>query len=321
MTVLVTGAGLVGASFGQWAVKRGERVVFLDPEPRTDFLRTKLGTADYAMVRADVRDLPAIIAAVREHKADTIVHTAGLIGGRVDAMLYTALTINLLGTINVAEAARLTGVRRLVHISTFGVYDARRGMREPIVESFPRGPGRGYGNSKVAKELILEAYQRKYGFELIMLRPANVFGLGHFWSGSGGGQKMQALMEAGITGKPARIPQAETIANEYVYAKDVGRAIDLAVTAIAPSGMVFNIGSGVVTPFDDLLAAMRRLFPNLQVEIEPGEAPKSKGQPLVISAAKEQLGWAPQFSLDAGLKDYADDLKAFGPDALTRLRA
>ena len=51
----------------------------------------------------------------------------------------------------VAESLRLHGVRRLVHISTFGVYDSRREMREPIQESFPRGPGRGYGNSKVAK--------------------------------------------------------------------------------------------------------------------------------------------------------------------------
>jgi nucleoside-diphosphate-sugar epimerase len=321
MSVLVTGAGLIGASFAQWAIKRGERVVFLDPEPRTEFLKTKLGTADYAVVRADVRDLPAIIAAIRDHKADTVVHTAGLIGGRVDAMLYTALHINLLGTINVAEAARLTGVRRLVHTSTFGVYDARQTMREPITESFPRGPGRGYGNSKVAKELILEAYQRKYGFELIMLRPSNVFGLGHFWSGSGGGEKMQALMEAGVTGKPARIPEAETIANEYVYAKDVGHAVDCAVTAKTPKGMVFNIGSGVVTPFETLVAAVRSLFPNLQIEIEPGEPPKSKGQPLDISAAKRELGWVPQFTLETALEDYAADLRAFGPDARNRLRA
>jgi nucleoside-diphosphate-sugar epimerase len=321
MTTLVTGAGLIGASFAQWAAKRGERVVFLDPEPRADFLKNKLGAADYTLVRADVRDLPAVIGAIRDHKAETVVHTAGLIGSRVDAMLYTALTINLMGTINVAEAVRLTGARRLVHISTFGVYDGRRAMNEPVTESFPRGTGRGYGNSKVAKELILEAYQRKYGFELVMLRPANVFGLGHFWSGSGGGEKMQALVEAGVTGETARIAQSETMANEYIYAKDMGRAVDLAATAKTPAGMMFNIGNGFVTPFDALTATMRRLFPNVQIEIEPGEPPKSKSQPLDISAAKRELGWSPQYSLEAALQDYAADLKAFGPDARNRLRA
>ena len=112
-----------------------------------------------------------------------MVHTAGLIGNRVQQSLNAAYDINLGGTRNVAEAARLSGVRRLVHISTFGVYDRRREANAPITEDFPRGGARGYGNYKGAKELILEAYAAAFGFELIMLRPANVFGLGHFWSG------------------------------------------------------------------------------------------------------------------------------------------
>lgn len=321
MTTLVTGAGLIGASFAQQARKRGERVVFLDPEPRVDFLRAKLGKeSDHVLVRGDVRDLPALIATMQEFKIETVVHSAGLIGSRVDAMLYTALQINLLGSMNAAEAIRLTGARRLVHISTFGVYDWRRKIMEPIREDFPRGAGRGYGNSKAAKELILEAYQRKYGFELIMLRPANVFGLGHFWSGSGGGEKMQALLEAGMTGTPARIPSTETMANEYIYAKDMGRAVDLAATVPVPKQIIFNIGNGYVTAFDDLLSTVRKLLPDLKVEIEPGESPASKVHPLDISAAATHLGWAPQYSLDTAFADYLADLRAIGPGAENRLR-
>jgi len=103
------------------------------------------------------------------------VHTAGLIGNRVQQSLAAAFDINLGGTRNVAEAVRLSGVRRLVHISTFGVYDRRREVNAPVTEDFPRGGARGYGNYKGAKELILEAYAAAFGFELIMLRPANVF--------------------------------------------------------------------------------------------------------------------------------------------------
>src|SRR5205814_2807925 len=105
--------------------------------------------------------------------------------------------------------------------STFGVYDRRRPATGAITEDFPRGQGRGYGNYKAAKELILEAYAAAYGFELIMLRPANVFGLGHFWSGSSGGRKMQALLEAGLDGTTASVPASEATANEYIYAKDM----------------------------------------------------------------------------------------------------
>ena len=310
MPALVTGAGLVGTAFAKEALARGESVVFVDPEPRADFLRHKLGEKGYTLARKDVRDLPALIETIQAHKVDTVVHTAGLIGSRVEQSLSLAFDINLGGTRTVAEAVRLTGVRRLVHISTFGVYDRRRKTNGPMREDFARGGGRGYGNYKVAKELILEAYARAHGFELIMLRPANVFGFGHFWSGSGGGKKMQDLLEAGLDGKTARIEQSQTMANEYIYARDMGRAIDLAATAPMPKQTIFNIGNGVVTPFDEVLAAVKALFPALRYEIEPDEQPQSKSAPLDIAAAKEHLGWEPRFSVQAAFEDFLKEMKA-----------
>jgi len=310
MTTLVTGAGLIGTAFAQHALARGEAVVFVDPEPRADFLRMKLGDKGYTLVRHDVRDLPGLIAAIKAHGADTVVHTAGLIGGRVQQSLSAAFDINLGGTRNVAEAVRLTGVKRLVHISTFGVYDRRRAANAPITEDFPRGGARGYGNYKGAKELILEAYAGAFKFELLMLRPANVFGLGHFWSGSSGGQKMHNLIVAGLDGRPARIPASETMANEYIYAKDVGRAVDLAATVPLPQQTVFNIGNGYVTTFEDVLAAVAALCPGLRYEVEPGEAPQSKLAPLDISAAKRHLGWEPRLTIASAFADYLAELKA-----------
>ena len=310
MATLVTGAGLIGASFARHALQRGEKLVFVDPEPRSDFLRFKLGEGGYTVLRKDVRDLPALIEAIDEHGVETIVHTAGLIGSRVQQSLSLAFDINLGGVRNVAEAVRLTGVRRLVHISTFGVYDSRRVSTGPIDEDFPRGGTRGYGNYKGAKELILEAYAQAHGFELIMLRPANVFGLGHFWSGSSGGQKMQTLIEAGIDGGVAEIPLSETMNNEYVYAADVGRAVDLAATVAMPANAAFNIGNGRVTPFSEVVETAKSLFPALTVKISAGASPKSKSAPLDISRAEKFLGWRPRFTLRAAFEDYAVELRA-----------
>jgi UDP-glucose 4-epimerase len=310
MTTLVTGAGLIGTAFAQNAIARGETIVFVDPEPRADFLRMKLGDQGYKLVRGDVRDLPGLIDAIKTHGAGTVVHTAGLIGNRVQQSLSAAFDINLGGTRNVAEAVRLCGVRRLVHISTFGVYDRRRAQNAPIAEDFPRGATRGYGNYKAAKELILDAYAAAHKFELVMLRPANVFGLGHFWSGSSGGQKMQNLIEAGFLGRAARIPASETMANEYIYAKDVGRAVDLAATVAMPKQNAFNIGNGYVTSFEDVLAAVKALCPSMTYEVEPGEPPHSKQAPLDISAAKRDLGWEPRFSIRAAFEDYLAELNA-----------
>jgi nucleoside-diphosphate-sugar epimerase len=233
-----------------------------------------------------------------------------LIGPRVQEALGVAFDINLGGTRNVAEAVRLNGVRRLVHISTFGVYDRRRPASGPIAEDFPRGPGRGYGNYKAAKELILEAYAAVYGFELIMLRPANVFGLGHFWSGSSGGRKMQGLVEAGLTGGLARLATSDATPNEYVYAKDVGRAVDLAATAQMPAQAIFNIGNGYVTSFEEVLTALKGLCPALKYEIEPGTRAPENLAPLDISAAKRHLGWEPHFTIASALDDYLKELAA-----------
>ena len=137
MTTLITGAGLVGTAYALFAALRGERSVFLDPIPREDYLAARLGGIDYGIVREDVRSLPGLVGAITEHGCDTVVHTAGLIGGRVDKPLHTGFDILIGGVMTVAEAVRAAGVRRLVHLSTFGAYDWRREAPGAVDESFP----------------------------------------------------------------------------------------------------------------------------------------------------------------------------------------
>jgi UDP-glucose 4-epimerase len=309
---LITGLGLVGTSYAQHAIKRGETVVFYDIAPRRDFLAHKLGGAEVVVVQRDVRDLPALIETIQRHKCETVIHTAGLIGGKVANPIYSGLQINIMGTVNVAEAVRLTGVRRLVHISTFGIYDRRKGEPNPIDEDFRRGPGEAYGNSKVAKELFLEAYQRLFGFELIVLRLANVYGVGHFAGGSGGGQMVQTMLQTGIRGGVAKIPQESARDFEYVYYKDLGRALEKAATTPLQEPATVNIGTGVVVKFDELVALAEKLLPKLQVEILPGQRSRSAKQPMVIEKARQILGWTPEYDIEAGLKDYIEELKALG---------
>lgn len=311
-TTLITGLGLVGTSYAQNALKRGEGIVFYDVAPRKDFLATKLGSANVAVVQRDVRDLPALIEAIQKYKCDTVLHTAGLIGGKVAQPIYSGMQINVMGTINVAEAVRLTGVKRLVQISTFGVYDRRGGEPSPIDETFHRGPGEAYGNSKVAKELMVEAYQRMFGFELIVLRLANVYGVGHFAGGSGGGEMVQNMLQTGITGGVAKIPQESARDFEYIYYKDLGRALDRAATVALSAPVTLNVGTGIVIKFEDLVATAEKLLPKLQVEIIPGARPRSAKQPMVIAKAKQLLGWAPEYNLEAGFKDYIEELKELG---------
>ena len=106
---------MTGTAFGQWGRAADEPVVFFAPAPRADFIAAKLGTTDTPLVGGDVRDLPKLVETIQDHKIETVLHTAGIIGGKVDQMMFSALQINIQGTMNVAEAVRLTGVRRLVN--------------------------------------------------------------------------------------------------------------------------------------------------------------------------------------------------------------
>jgi nucleoside-diphosphate-sugar epimerase len=312
MPTLITGLGLVGTSYAQLALERGENIIFFDVAPRKDFLANKLGSANVTVVQGDVRDLPTLLETIQKHQVDKVIHTAGLIGAKVAQPIYAGMQINVMGTINVAEAVRLTGVKRLVQISTMGVYDRRLEGSEAIAESFHRGPGEAYGNSKVAKELMVEAYQRLYGFELIIVRLANVYGVGHFAGGSGGGEMVQNLLQTGIKGSVVRIKQEQARDFEYIYYKDLGRALDKAATVPLSAPTTLNIGTGVVVTFDDLVGTAEKLLPKLQVEIIPGARPRSSKQPMVIAKAKQLLGWEPEYNLEAGFKDYIEELKALG---------
>ncbi len=313
MTTLITGSGLVGTSFAQAAVRRDARLVFYDAKPRGVFLDKKVPGADIELVQGDILDLPALLHAIVSHRVDTVVHTAGLVGTKVAEAPYTGVRINVMGTINVLEAVRLAGVRRLVHISSLSVYDQRRDCLAPLREDFPRGNGRLYDNTKVAKELMVEAYQRLYGFEVIVLRLAKLYGLGHFHGGSAGGRLIQTLVQCGLRSEVARVLRPLTTDFEYIYAKDVGRAVDIAATIPLPEETCFNIGSGEVLTFDELVRAIRGVLPGLDVKILPGPVPGTQvKQPMDLSRARDVLGWEPQYTMEEGFRDYVADLGRTG---------
>ena len=299
----------MGTSFAQFAVRRDIPLVFYDAQPQGGFLQKKLPGADVEFVQGDVLDLPALLHAMTRHRVDTVVHTAGLIGNKVAEAPYTGVNINVMGTMNVLEAVRLAGVRRLVHISSLSVYDQRRDCPAPLHEDFPRGNGRLYDNTKVAKELMVEAYQRMYGFEVIALRLAKLYGLGNFHGGSSGGRLVQSLVQCALRGEVARVPRPLTTDFEYVYAKDVGRAVDIAATVPVPGETCFNIGSGEVLTFEELVRAIKRVLPSLEVEVLPGPPPPLQvKQPLDLSRAREVLGWEPRYTMDEAFRDYVADL-------------
>ncbi|MDO8689130.1 MAG: NAD(P)-dependent oxidoreductase [Dehalococcoidia bacterium] len=310
MNILVTGAGLIGCHFAREMQKRGHRTVLFDLAPNESYVRSVAGDAP-AIVKGDIRDLPALVDTMRAHHIEAVFHTAGLIGPRVAERPYTGLNINVGGAISVAEASRLHGVRRLVFASTHGVYNWNLPPRAPVAEDFPVGEDTFYAASKVSCEQILRAYGVRYGLDVAILRFAQVYGRGHFAGGSSGGIAMNALAEAAARGGPVRIDPSKFGINDYVYVKDAVRAASLACEQPLQS-KVFNVGSGRLEGPAGLASAIKTARPGLEVEILPGPAERpghSHAFALDTSRTETELGYQPRFDLAGGMADFIQEME------------
>jgi UDP-glucose 4-epimerase len=313
MNILITGAGLIGSNAARHAVDAGHKVVLFDLSPNRDYIQRVVGKEKADVVAADMRDLPALLSALEKFNIDTVVHTAGLIGGRVQENSYTGATNNILGTINVLEASRLRKLRRVVYVSTFGVYERGKISDRVVRETHPIGGHNLYATTKVCSEHLVHAYAAMYNLDTIIIRPGGVFGRGFYVGGSTVGIVMRDLAVSIIKGDPITIDAKTYGPNEYVYGKDVGLALCLACQAQNPKQRVYNAGTGVVHGAEQLAEVVRELAPKTDVKVSgTSAADKSRSIPMDISVSKAELGYAPKFPLKEALRDYMDELWADG---------
>ncbi len=318
--VLITGAGMVGAYSARALIEAGHDVLLFDAAPRPEYVTRVVGRR-VPIIRGDVRELPSVIAAVNEAAPAIVVHTAALIGEAAQAAPHTAVEVNVIGTLNVAEAVRLTGVPRLVYASTLGVNDLSHSQSEPIDEDFPLGGGgRMYGTSKVACEQLLWGYSLAYGFELACLRFAGIYGMGHFAGGSGIGQEIFELVAAAVAGRPGTIGSAMPPSFELVHVKDVAQSVLLAATVERLPHHVYNIGSGVIVGPSDVIGTVARLVPGFVGTAVPPARPNPhpRLQPFDLRRSRSELGYAPRFDLETGIRDLVAELSTVGPEPPAR---
>ncbi|MBI2357702.1 MAG: NAD(P)-dependent oxidoreductase [Deltaproteobacteria bacterium] len=315
MKILITGAGLVGCHAARELTSQGHRVWLFDASPNQAYVEAIAGKKGVRMIRGDLRDLPTVIRALRDVRPAVTVHTAGFIGGEVANPPYRGVQTNIVGSANVFEACQIAGVKRVVHVSTFGVYDWENIRRGPVKEDFPLGGHTFYHATKIANELLLDAYRRFYDFEGVVIRPASVYGPGHYRGGSTGGMNINELVRACLGNGAIAIDEKRIGKNDFAYAKDVGRGIALACTAPKAAGKTFNIGAGEVYGPEDFRRVIARLCPDREIRLVRAEAGDREGFERVrldLSQAKRILGYTPQYPLAKGLKDYIERSRELG---------
>ena len=301
MRVLITGAGLIGTHTAKELIERGDEVTFFDFAPRPDYIRHVTGR-DLPVIRGDIRDLAALVDAFQQVRPECVIHLAASVGEANINNVYAGFQVNLVAAINVAEAARLTGVRRLVHASTQALY-VGEDPKELLREDSPIDcRERVYNASKLACEHVLRTYAAKHALELALLRFAGAYGY-HSVAGGPGVAVQQAVWDA-MAGKAVTLNVYESV--DFIYAKDLANGIVLAVHTSPLPHQIYNLGSGTLTTVEDIEAALGKIFPD--VKMNRGKLTPARPR-RDISRARTELGFNPEYKLEAGLRDYVAQLE------------
>ena len=317
MTTLVIGSGLIGSQVARILVERGETPVLMDVAAQAKSIGQIVDLAKVTLVQGDVLRPLSIIDVLRTHGITRIVHTAAnpllTLGAQKEP--YAAINLNIMGTVNVLEAARITGLKRVV-VSSSSVLNAYLAGGEDggdfgREEAFPR-PTTFYSATKQAVESLGLNYAKWCGIEFAGLRYGAVFGP---WSGAGGGGPSNVVREAlrnALAGREATVPPGVM---EWVYSKDAARGAVMALDAKDLGSGVFNITMGALTQAGEMAAAIQAVVPGAKVKFD---APPSARVALTnrdshadLSRAKQVLGYEPEFPLQAAVKDLAEWMRRY----------
>ncbi len=313
--ILVTGGtGLVGAYAVGMLLERGERPVVFDIALNERLLNAVgVDTSKVTMIRGDMLDLPALISAIRDNDCDRVIHLAAFLGEEVQRRPYSGVRLNFMGTVNVFEAARLEKISRVIFPSSGTVYLGSIGEGlQKIDEGIPMNPPSVYAATKASCEFMGRAYAKRYNFEFICLRY-----VGGLYGPSPTALKatreiaIQEMIRAAVKGQAAKIswPYAPT---EVLYGKDAAKGTVLAVLKDKFKDRLFHIGNGQLIGGDEILAAIKKHFPDSRIELVKGGNPMPYPESRLasdFSRSKKQLGYEPEYPIEKAVVDYAATLK------------
>ena len=244
----------------------------------------------FATETGTVEDLPTLLATFERVKPATVVHAASNVEvAKLFRDPYVAFQTNVTGTLNVLEAARRTGVRRVVDISSIGVLPAIQ--YEPIDAAHPimlarEGPGSGaYGAAKASGELFAFAFQRAYGLDVRIVRPSAVYGFGMQQHSA---NYMKEFVEPAVRGEQVKLPSGGRLPRDYTHVEDVASLTVRVVDCDEDADRIFYAATG-----EPLVTAAQAA--RLVAELIPGSSIEVGGRD---DRRRRDRGFLPRRHLD-----------------------
>ena len=300
MHCLVTGgAGFIGANLIKALVAAGHSVRVLDNFSTGKRERLRPFDCRVDLVEGDLRSYHIVREAVTD--VEVVFHQGAL--PSVPRSINDPITtnqVNVDGTLNILDAAKAAGVRRVIYASSSSIYGENPVL--PKQEDMTPMPISPYAVAKLAGEKYCQAFTRSYGLETVALRYFNVFG-----PGQDPKSQYAAVMPLFITafldgGKITLFGDGEQ-SRDFTFVENVVQANILAADAPDASGQVLNVACGARTSLNEIIDHLRSVT-GLDVEVEyepnrPGDVMHSQAD---VGKASSILGYSPSVSVKEGLE-------------------
>ncbi|HJO22480.1 MAG: NAD-dependent epimerase/dehydratase family protein [Myxococcota bacterium] len=292
MNVVVTGgSGFIGSHVVDALADAGHRITVLDH-------RVKPHRSDVEFEDVDLLDLSSVIAATAE--SEHIFHLAAVSNVNY-AFKYPAYStaLNVMGTTNVLEAARINGAKRVYLASTVWVYNGAPddGVADETVPFYLNGAGHIYTSTKMACEMLCHNYGELYGLPVTVLR----YGIPY-------GPRMREellipiFLKKALNGEPLTISGDGSQYRKFVYVEDIARAHLLAMQEHA-AGETYNLeGAEKVTVLEVAERIRELLGEGVKIERVPARAGDFGGKDVSADKALRDLGWHADVDFASGLK-------------------
>lgn len=309
---LVTGGtGQIGAFLCEELVNAGNRVVCYDFKPNMENIG-KIANS-LTVEAADVTDTNDLLQVIRKNSVDHIVHLAALV--LLDSMKHPAKAyqVNVIGTNNVMEAARLLDIRKVVFASSVSVYGSLVTKRDGIADEddIPNPPYDPYSTSKITDELMGRYYRESYGMDITCMRITAAWGPGRYWGYTG---QFNDFIRRAALEQEAKFPADFAFRDEklrWMYVRDVGYCFSFVSELPRAKGYLYNLG--IDSPFNhrDVVKSLSEVLPGRRFEVKELDAPTSvssgvagpNGLDVDCTRLHDELGFRPRFSLKDALKD------------------
>jgi UDP-glucuronate 4-epimerase len=255
----------------------------------------------FSFVHADLTDAAGVLDLFRRRRFDRVIHLAARAGVRpslAEPALYQR--VNVEGTVNLLEAARLTGVRKLVIASSSSVYGVN--AKVPFSEADPIFQAISpYAASKLACEALGHTYHHVYGLEIVMLRFFTVYGPRQ--RPDLAIHKFARLIAAG---RPIPVFGDGSTARDYTYVDDIVEGV-LAASERTRGYEVINLGESQTVTLARLIELLEAALGKTAIidrqPLQPGDVPVTYAD---ISKARRLLGYDPQTKIEAGIPKFVE---------------